>query len=110
MLTSLLPQREAAPALVGRRRSLDRGDVHNGRDAPVASSPPASPGGAGVAVVGSLVAGWTRAEIFAARTPALTARLLSELAQCAARVAEDAPQHLHSLRQMDDMVQEVRVP
>ena len=52
--------------------------------------------------------GMTRTDIFHAAAPVLTARLQAELAQLSARVAEDSPQHLHSLRQVDDMVQEVR--
>ena len=54
------------------------------------------------------LAGMTRAEMYSAKSPVLTARLLSEASQLAARVAEDAPQHLHSVRQVDEMVQEVR--
>lgn len=53
------------------------------------------------------VSGMTRSEIFAAKTPELTNRLQQEIVSLGRRVSEDAPQYLHSLRQVDDMVSEV---
>ena len=52
--------------------------------------------------------GMTRSEIFQAEAAVLTSRLQQELSLLAVRVSEDSPQHLHSIRQIDDMIQEVR--
>ena len=56
------------------------------------------------------LSGMTRSEIFQADAAVLTGRLQQELSLLAVRVSEDSPQHLHSIRQIDDMAQEVRPP
>jgi hypothetical protein len=95
------------PAARGRRGSIGGGGATPLLQLPRAAPPPVPerPGGSPNAPT---LAGMTRAEILSANATVLVARLLSEASQLASRVAEDAPQHLHSVRQVDDMVQEVR--
>ena len=92
------------PRVVTRRASIS-GPVPV---APVVSAPRAAPVSHAAAPAALFVPGMTPSEIFSARAPVLTSRFLAELSQLAARVAEDAPQFLHSLRQISDMAQEVR--
>jgi hypothetical protein len=96
------------PAARGRRGSLGAPTPSQQLPRAPGPAPPPLP----VPLRGSpnqpTLAGMTRSEIFSAKAPVLVARLLAETSQLAARVAEDAPQHLHSVRQVDDMVQEVR--
>jgi hypothetical protein len=95
----------ARPRVVTRRASIS-GPVPV---APVVSAPRAAPVSHAAAPPTLFVPGMTPSEIFSARAPVLTSRFLAELSQLAARVAEDAPQFLHSLRQISDMAQEVRL-
>jgi hypothetical protein len=93
----------AAAAVVPQVQPLIRGRRNSLPGAPMQASLASAPASQQAALPGM-----TRAEIFQAAAPALTVRLQAELAQLATRVAEDSPQHLHSLRQIDDMIQEVR--
>jgi hypothetical protein len=55
----------------------------------------------------STLRGMTKADIAGAKTAALTARLQIDISNFAARIAEETPQYLHAIRQIDDMVGEV---
>ncbi len=51
----------------------------------------------------------TKSEILAMPTAALTARLQDVTVMLAGRVGQDSPQHLHTVRQIDEMATEVGV-
>ena len=102
----------APPLLVTQRRQLPPSSFSV---ATMDRSPQASPPKAGQGRIGSSgdgspppsVRGTTSSDLASLPTPELTARLQTELNLLLARAREDAPQHLHSLRQAGGLAAEV---